>query len=272
MRLAVVCSIGPLDRYGYQNVYQECIASMCSLGDLVLLISSTRSNVEALELAKKHTNMRLIAGPSTYFKRTKGTEVFDVQKVVDNVNYGLRLASVYECDCAIEIDVNQYVPNGSIDPLRARCADVLENGANFGWYYRRDYLDGQMFHASLRRPRIFRLPLQVTHTIDGIDGIINDSAHLHQVRGNWPEEDYAAIVDAQLEMTPKDWEEKLNFIRCYKELEPTRSETFEWGYWFDYMVRKYRKKMPGGELDEIGQVLLTKRNPDYVSSLVREAL
>ena len=33
MRLAVICAIGPLDRYGYQNVYRECVASMCVLGD-----------------------------------------------------------------------------------------------------------------------------------------------------------------------------------------------------------------------------------------------
>ena len=220
---------------------------------------------------EQHGNLHYISNQDTWFQLDDdGDEIFDIWKVIDNVNYGLGLASM-SSDCAIVLEVNQYVPPGSIDRLRRNCEKACADGELFGWYFRGDYLAGQMFHANLRRPWIFPLPAKVRLTADGVllDGVNIKLPHL---RGNWPEENSGMVIDAQLELTPKDWEAKLNFIRCYKELEPSRSAVFEWDYWFPYMVNKYRKKHMGGEMDEIGLKLFARRQPDFVSFMVLSEL
>lgn len=270
MNLAIVCPVGPLDRYGYQHVYQECIASMCDCANLVVLVGSTRKNKEMGELGYAHGNLIRLSNELTWFDLVDSEEYFDIQKVDMNIDFGLEYAT-YHCDIALVMEVNQYIPPAARVPLRLRCEQVLQSGEPYGWYYRRDFLAGQMFHANLRRPWIVALPSRVKFVPDGImlDG---EPVKLPHVRGNWPEEDEAAIVDAQLEFTPQDFEEKYNFIRCYADLEPSRSPVFDWNVWFPYMVNKFRKKTMGGELDPIGRRLLGRMQPDFVSRMVLEEL
>lgn len=264
MKLAIVCPVGPLDRYGYQNVAAECIASMARLADVVYLILSTREMAGLNEMLVLSPKITAVSNKYTWFKEWNGGEFFDIYQVIGNAERGRHIALDDGADCVMLIECNQYIPEHSIPGLRATCEWTIDN-APFGWYYRGDFLAGQMFHANLHRPWIIPAGSDWSFWLDSAR--CGDTTVKH-TRGNWPEEDQSMIVDAGLEMTLEDYAAKINWVRCYSDLEPARGSKFKWEYWHSYMLKKYRNKEKGGELDEIGKVLAGKVKDDYVSSLI----
>ena len=109
MKIAVVCPIGPLNRYGYEHVATDCIASMADFADHVFLMQSARdkAGVETV-LRANGGRVTLVSDERTWFDAKDGKEQFDALKVMANVDLGAELAEGY--DVAICLMVNWYVP------------------------------------------------------------------------------------------------------------------------------------------------------------------
>jgi len=185
------------------------------------------------------------------------------------VQRGRMEAEAEGMDAVVKLECNQYVPREAGYWLRERCAKMCEEGKEYDWYYRKDFVGGVMFHVSLRRPWILPKGTQWNFWIDSIDCGGNSVRH---ERGNWPEMDEYAVVDAQLEMTLEDYAAKMTFLRNYVELEPSRGRVFRWEFWKDYLIRKFAKKEMGGRLDEIGKRLMYRTKDDFIGQEILRGL
>ena len=105
MKLAVICPIGDLRRFGYWRVARPCLESWQAIGDLFLIQSSRAAlpdhwRVRAQYLRDDRTVMRLGEG---------WVERFDCCLVAANAQHGLELARQSGYECALTICVNWYV-------------------------------------------------------------------------------------------------------------------------------------------------------------------
>ena len=266
MKIAVVCPIGPLNRYGYEHVATDCIASMVDFADHVFLMQSARdkAGVEAV-LRANGGRVTLVSDERTWFNG----ERFDAQKVMDNADLGADLALAEGYDVAICLMVNWYVPPKNRRGLRLACERAVETG--WAWLYRRDQLGLQMFHVNTRLPWIIALRPGRPHY--GIDSIHwQDGTSLDWGRGAWPEYDEQSVIDLQLEMTRADMQERLEYVRFHKDLLPKRPTHFEWDYWKRYYVEKYHKKTLATDKPTGAGIVVAGQSARFVSSEILEAL
>ncbi len=259
MKLAIICPIGPLDKYGYGHVAADCIASMVDFADHVFLMQSARDQ-KGNGLIPKDGHITLISDERTWFAGG-----FDAQKVMDNADLGADLADGY--DVAMCMMLNWYVPPQNT--LRQACQRVAGSKAGWGWLYRRDQLGMQMFHANTRLPWIVALRPNRWHF--AIDSVKRDSLAIPWERGDWPEHNQMSVVDLQLEMTREEMQERLEFVRFHKDLMPKRPDHFEWDYWRRYYVAKYSKKTKASD-KPIGAGMVVATNPSFVSREILASL
>lgn len=267
MKLAIICPIGNLDCHGYQHVYQTCIASMAAFADAIYVPHSTRNRAGVDELIMTYDDIVYIGDERTWFEMGESGERFDLLRLRENVNLALDMARADGFDVALCVEVNQYVPIAAREPLRKECELVLAMDQPYGWLYRRDQLASVTFHASLRRPWIFNLAYSARLEIpDGAK--VGDGPLIQHARGNWPEDSAVAVVDCALEMSMDDLRDKLEFFRFYSEFVSKRPTRFDWAYWREYSVNKFRQKQPDKTpLDLYGQAVAecAGRHPEFLS-------
>jgi hypothetical protein len=273
MSIAIICPIGPLDRWGYQHVYSPCVASMAAFADTIYMPQTTRNRAGVDELIMDYDNIVHVGNESTWFAEIDGNEHFDLFRLRDNINRAIERAREDGHQIALCVEVNQYIPVAAREPLAALCAEVRANDQPYGWLFRRDQLAGATFHASLRRPWIWNLAFDVRIEIP--DGTLYDNQFIRHERGNWPLEDAAAIVDAANEMSAEDLRDKLTAFRFYSEFVRKRPTTFDWNYQLSYYVAKFRaKELDYAELDIYGQAIadVAAGHPEFMSHEILRAI
>jgi len=255
VKLAVICPLGPLDRFGYQHTWKPCLESFRAFADKVYCVAS--------EPDVQMPDVEMISGPETWFE-----DGFDVHQIVFNMNLGLDRAMADGMDVAACQDVNCYVPNG--EAFRGYCESLLERERPYGWVYRKDQLGPVMFHVNGRRPRIFNLSYRWRV---GMDCIKKNGKTVHYEIDEFPEKEAVAYVDCGLEMTLPDLEAKMNYIRCYHDLVPKRKPVFDWGYWKPYYLAKFGKKRVAGRIsNSYGKTIADVGNANFVSWELLEGL
>jgi len=274
MKLAVIAPIGPLDRYGYQHNSLSSIEGMAALGDRVYLVQSTRNDAGIRSLLEAFKNAVCISDERTWFGRVSGVEVFDIWRVVGNINIGIQQSRADGMDAAICLDLGGYVETTAIAPIRRACARMLDAGESFGWICRRDQLADKLFGVNGRAPHLYNLSAAVRAITDGI---VVDGRALFVERGDYTNEDKATTdaqyVDIGLECTVDDLEAKMNFLHCYSDLLPKRSPVFDWSYWRNYHTHKTRQKPLSDEKPgKRGQAVATNTRNDFVSHVILREL
>jgi len=278
VKIAIVVPIGPLDRFGYQHIYRECIESMANFADQVFLVSTTREVKRAdnfnwpQDKGIDLENLNIISDSRTWFARTpEGDEWFDAYKVLENVNVGVYAARSEGVDVVMCLFCNNYIPEMAYEGLRARCEKVATGEQATASYYRKDQLYNQMFSASVSMP--FIINSRDTYRF-AADAITNEREVAWMQRGDFSEFDGEAVVDVQLEVTTRDLREKMNFMRCYSDLVPKRKPEFDEGYWLDYYVKKFQQKkmLLDSNLDKTGQAIARLSQPDFASRYVLEQI
>ncbi len=236
MRIAVICPVGRLDRYGYQHVARQCIASHRQVGDTWLYPSTTRANVADPELG-------ILSDSRTWFEvDPAGNERFDIMQLERAANVAYRVAQEQGYDAAIGLHVNNWVTGAAADWLYFEAARIVADKEFLGWTYRRDQLAELSFGCTVRRPRIINLHADPLPEVGPDTLTMGGEIVARMERGDWPEMDRTAIWDVQLEMTLQDLADKLNFQRCYSDLVPKRKAVFEWPYWRRYYLNKFSRK------------------------------
>src|SRR5512136_2778047 len=103
MKIAIICPIGDLNRFGYWRTAQACLESWRAVGDLFLIHSSRTAIPFSIGVAN-YTRTE-----DTLMKIDQNGERFDHRLVASNANLGLSLARDAGYDVAITICVNWYV-------------------------------------------------------------------------------------------------------------------------------------------------------------------
>lgn len=276
MRIAVLCSTGPLDRYGYQHIYSPVIENLSAFATRVYLYSTTRSRENVDGLLARLSNVEYVSNEATWFDADdSGVKVFKLTKIYDNLNLALEHARRDGMDCSFTISINQYIPENTWDGLRKLCQDMLTTERPFEWFYRRSQLGNRLFHTDTRQPHLFNLQIDNPYRHACYDAI--EHRHTHQRHkisrvdslSNLRAKDHIATVDCPLEMTLQDMADKMDFIRCYSDVNPEAEPNFDWNTYFPYYAKKFSSKIISQDpLDATGKTIARNSRGDFVSWVI----
>jgi hypothetical protein len=267
MKIAIVCPIGDLNRFGYWRIAQPCLESWRTLGDLFLVHSSRTAlpfSIDAEYIRADDTLMRLI----------DGSEWFDHRLVADNANIGIAAARAAGYDAAITICVNWYVEREAARKIEAKCERMVESGNRFGFLYRRLQLGGQLFDSDLESISLLNIGKVKQDVVKVlVDSIEVDGIPIKSIRGNFPEWNTEAYIDCEFELTTDELMDKLLDVRNYAEILPKRRGV-DWAYWEHYFrQRALRLNLSSDKPGEAGQ-RIAALHPDGAFSdwLLHEAM
>lgn len=264
MKIAVILPVGPLDRYGYQYVYDLTIPTMCAFADQVYMISSTRNPTNVSDLLKAHPNLRYISDKRSWFEGDR--EVFSNARYEENVNRMMRRCAKDGMDVAFQIHVNQYIPQSVRPLLQQRARRLVKHGNHASWIYRRYQLGDRWFHCD--DAAFWMVNLHMPGWSFVADGLYDEQKKKikKRIHNDFRHQNHLAVVDAALEFPLVDLTEKMNFVRCYKGLSPWRSAEFRWSTWKRYYAAKFRQKaLSNDPLPPTGRKLAERSQKDFVS-------
>lgn len=271
MKIAILCPVGPLDRYGYQYIHMPVVESFSAFATCVYLYSTTRNRANVNAVLARFSNVRYISNEATWYNLdSSGTEVFTLDKIRSNNDLLVQQARQDGMDCSITISINMYIPERARDPLRKACQDMLKVGQPYGWIYRRYQLGDRLFHADSRLPNMFNLHTEhPCHLGSDWTDAGDDSKRVMIESGEFRLKNHMAIVDCPLEMTIRDLEEKMNFVQCYSHLRPGVSSHFNWNEYYPYFIRKFSDKIISSDpLGKTGQEITQISRSDFVSQII----
>ena len=273
MRIAVICPVGPLDRFGYQYNHELIVQNLCIFSDRVYLFSSSRNRSRVDSLLDRFANLTYLSDERTWFSLdAHQREVFDLLAVERNQNLALACCREDDIDCAIVVHINQYVQAANMPRLRQVCQDMLADAQPWAWLYRKYQLRDRLFHTSVRLPWILNLRADQAFQI-ATDSIRSPKGEvLRMEQGFWPERDGVSVVDCGMELTVGDLADIRNFTRCYADINPDADPEFSWDHYRSYYARKYRAMVLSREpLDITGSAISRNSHPDFVSgTLLKE--
>ncbi len=277
MRIAAICPVGPLDQYGYQHFPDLALRSMSPLCDRVYMYSSTRDQPNVDQILADAPNVIFFSSANTWFVQDEtGKEVYDPAKGEQNANAFLRHAKADGMDVCVLLCINQYVPAQAVPQLRAVCQRMLDTERPFEWLYKRYQLGDRLFHADTRLPWILNLTIQYPFCVKADSVESPDGLERHTVQsGCYDGSDASAVVDCAMELSRDELESKMNFVRCNSQCgdqtQPT--QTFSWGRHFPYYCRKFSaKRVSSDRLDSVGQEIVQRSQPEFVSWAILDAL
>jgi hypothetical protein len=250
MKIAIVCPIGDLSRFGYQRVARACLKGWLAVGDLFLIHSSRAE----MPFKIKATYIR---DDRTLLKMVDGVERFDYRVVANNANIGLQAARLAGYDAAITICVNWYVEAIAARAIIAKC-EVLPNICrDYDFLFRRMQIRDQLFDSDLASIAIFRISGFSTFSV----GVLADKVEVNgnnvlRERGEFCREHSAAYIDVGLEVTDAEFADKMQDVRNYEDLLPKRRGV-GFDYWVDYFQQRKANMRPSVDgLGVIGKQIL----------------
>ncbi len=269
MKIAVILPVGPLDRFGYQYNHDIVIENLCEFADGVFMGSTNRNRVGVDELLTHHPKLRYYADENTWFKLDQaGNEVWDVKWVMNRTNYCIDKAAEEGFDCALIIHINHYVPESNMIPLRQYCEKLVNEGAKYGWLYRKYQLANHVSKTCVRNPWIFNLRTSSIGRV-GIGSFCDSSGQeLARIQsGDFSDFESIAIVDAPMEQTLEDFEASRNFVRCYVELPGHHDKAvFEPMEFLEkYQTKFNAMKFSEGAFDQYGMKIAERTKEEFLS-------
>lgn len=231
VKIAVICPIGDLNRFGYWRIAQPCLESWQALGDLYLIHSSRTAipfSIKATYLQDERTLMRMI----------DGAEWFDHRLVADNANLGIDAARLAGCDVAVTICANWYIEQATTQAIAEKCQHMLEEKSRFDFLYRRLQMGGQLFDADLESIALLNIGKVKQDMVKVlVDYIEVDGIPIKSVRGDFADKNREAYIDCEFELTTDELKEKLIDVRNYAEILPKRRGV-DWAYWEHYFRQR----------------------------------
>lgn len=277
MKIGLIVPVGRTDKYGYQydeyrNLFFE---SYQKLASRILVISSSRYAVE--ELFLKYSKVEFISNKESWFKLKKEKELFSLNVVYDNINFGLKKLRNEGFDVAIVSSITTYIPPTIIHKFKNHCLKMLKDNKPFSWIYRRDLCGHLFFNANTKIPNIINLRIKHQWKI-GVDSIFNKISGLviKVQKGNYRKYNKIALVDFPYELTFQDGKEKYEFV-TYSYLKSKNQESyinkdliiFNKSRWTNYYFRKLKTKtLSKDRLDKIGYQIFNKRKINFLSTIL----
>lgn len=267
MKIAIICPIGDLNRFGYWRIAQPCLESWRVLGDL-FLIHSSRTKIPFSIQAE------YIRNDATLMRQVNGAEWFDHRLVADNANTGIEAARDAGYDVAATVCVNWYVEREAAQKITQKCAYMIESGNRFDFLYRRLQMGNQLFDTdrkSIALLNVGKIGQDVVKVL--VDSIEIDGILIERRRGKYSDCNAEAYIDCEFELTAGELKEKLADVRNYACILPKRAGA-DWDYWQRYYRHRAAQLNPSGDgLGDIGQRIAALHPADAFSDwMLHEAM
>lgn len=231
MKIAIICPIGDVQRFGYWRSAQPCLESWRALGDLFLIHSSRAAlpfSISGEYIRDERTLMQII----------DGREWFDHRLVASNANRGIALARAAGYDVAITICVNWYIEQAAARQIENNCLWMCYDKGGFCFLFRRIQIGAHLFDADLKSIALFNLHVARGNIVKVlVDRADINGLEMTGVRGSYSALNDEAYIDCEHELTIDELKEKLSDVRNYAEILPKRS-----GVAWDYWERYYRER------------------------------
>lgn len=266
MKLAIICPVGDLTRFGYWRIAPHCLESWQQLGELYLVHSSRI----ALPF---HIAAHYIRDPHTLMLPSHDGEVFSHRLVAANTNLGLALARQAGCDCAITICVNWYVEEVAAEAIRAKCQRMLDQERGYEFLYRRWQFGAHLLEADLRSICVFSLQDTQSNVVEVlVDRAVCNGAMVTSDRGEFSTSNAEAYVDCGLEVKTSEFRDKMADVRNYEDILPKRHGV-SWPFWERYYRERASKMRVSVDVPQVfGQRIIAARPAATFSDWVLRAM
>ncbi len=273
MKIAIVCSIGNLHRFGYHHIHEVVLKSFCSFADKVVLISSSRD----AKVAVRSSKIQLVSTAQTWFDIDEnGNECYSIDKLVANMNQGLDILAAEGFDIALVIHINQYIPETKSENIQQYLQDFLHRDKPYTWLYKMYQCGPQLFEADRRLPWIYNLHYRNRY-LKGPDSTMyfrkwlfwSWTKRVTIQSGLFKAFNKVSIVDVVGEITEEECKALWSFVDDRGGYHPGRSMLVNGVYYHDvflkYMTGKLKAKHPSSEpLDTFGAAICQQSSPDFV--------
>lgn len=260
MKIAIICPIGDLNRFGYWRIAQTCLESWRAIGDLFLIHSSRSAmpfGIRANYICDDNTLMSVGLDDSG-----KWGEWFDHRLIAANVNRGIEIARSAGYDVAITICVNWYIEVAAGAAIVDKCRRMRHNQNGFDFLYRRIQIGSKLFDADLMSVVVFDLsaPKQAMVKVL-VDSAEISNTEIVAIRGRYGFKNNEAYIDCEHELTTAELQEKLADVRNYEDILPKRHGA-DWEFWQRYYQDRASKMILSSDAPgPIGQQI-AERHPD----------
>jgi len=269
MKIGLIVPIGNLKKYGYQYNFEIILRNQVDFADEVVVVSSSRENSE--KLFSKLKKIQFISTSKTWFETKKGHEIFSYEKLIENINLGLEILKRDGCQVAMQIHINQYIPQSSVKKLKSHFSTMIKEGKKYEWLYKKYQLGDLIFDADKKLPWILNLTTDNPYQYRP-DAITNPgNKNLVQIEsGNYKKYNRLALIDMMGEYTMKD----AGDFYCFTHQENLKitgraikkKPSFNYEQWFGYHLNKINHKSLSREtLDKTGEEILSKRRSNFLS-------
>lgn len=263
MKLAIICPIGNLNRFGYWRIAEPCLTSWLSLGDL-FLIHSSRTNlpfkIAATIIRDSRTLMQIEDGHG---------ERFDYHLVADNANLGIEAARQAGYDCALTICVNWYIEDKAGHAVIEKYQRMIREGRFFDFLFRRIQVGEYLFDSDRKSIVMFNLG----KVKDNVVKVLVDCAQFGSMpvtasRGDFSAWNGEAYIDCEFELTLDEMKEKLADVRNYEDILAKRHGA-DWSFWEQYYAQRAgQMRMSDDALGTIGRHIATLHQKDSLGNWV----
>ena len=231
MKIAIICPIGDLNRFGYQRLARPCLKSWQAVGDLILIHSSRA------EMPFK-IKAEYIRDDKTLLPMIDGAERFDYRVVSNNANSGLQIARLAGYDVVTTICANWYVEAQAAKKIIAKCEALLTDVRDYDFLFRRMQIKNQLFDSDLASIAMFKVNGFSTFGVKVlVDKVEINGSNVIRERGAFSRENAAAYIDVGLEVTDAEFSDKMQNVRNYDDLLPKRHGV-DFDYWIDYFQNR----------------------------------
>lgn len=276
MKVAISVAVGPLNKWGYQHVCRECLASQAEFADRVYMVQSTEDATGTRELMDEHDNITLISNPSTWHHRPGETdEVMDgPQKMRSFTKFHMRnlafgRAAAFEDGYKVVLSThnNWYIPRRNLDALLEYCEGFYQSGKTTGNTWMMSQLHDRLFGPGVRNEGLVNL--------SGMKGVAEIMAYypcmkwrhplVEEIPGNVGD---ICVVDCSYNLLSAEYEGMQRRF-CYPE-----HENFDWTRQREILASRLTRRnvLREGELDYWGKQIAKKSGPDFMGyQILQEA-
>jgi len=275
LKIGIWCLIGNLEKFGYNHIQDIVLQSFCSFADKVVLISSSRD----ANVVVKSPKIQLISSSQTWFDLDeKSNEHYSIDKLVANSNLGSDILEENSCDIALNLSINQYIPETKFESIRRYIQDFFQTNKPFTWLYKMYQCGSQLFDADVRLPWVFNLHHRKRYMVAPDSTLYfrkwlfwHSTEKVAIQSGSFKDFNGISIVDVLGEFTEKECETLWTFVKDRGGYNPESKPMFSVNgvYCHDeylkYMAHKLKLKHPSSEpLDTFGAAICKRSRPEFV--------
>ena len=263
MKIAIICPVGDLRRFGYWRNAQACLESWQALGDL-FLVHSSRADMPFSVWGSR------IQDDDTLMQLRNNVEWFDHRLIAANANRGIAEAQRAGYDVGVTICVNWYIEADASKALAERASAMIRYGDAYKVMYRRLQMDDYLFDIDLESPAMLNLHIVKPDVVKVLaDWVEIDGAQVNRKRGDYPAIlNDSAYIDCEFEVTRAEFQEKMLDVRNYEDILPKRSGA-DWAFWEEYFARRARAlRMSPDVIGKVGRKIALQHPLDSMSDFL----